>query len=241
MIKRFFWKVWLRVNPLASSDDKSYVAEVSTEGRTLHNSDIARMIVDAGSEIKYETLLAVINETDLLRSEKLCEGYCIQTLICRLAPQVLGAWPHATTTYDPEAHKVTLGVRLTAQMRDRLRNVRVEVLGLRPGDAFIGRVTDVSTGLIDGTISPEGSLIIEGRRIKVTPSGEAGLGVFLTDGLTVYPLPASAINYPKKIVTVLPSLPPGSYSLYILTRFVDALTLLNEPRRIDYNGTLTVR
>ncbi|MDR1644364.1 MAG: DUF4469 domain-containing protein [Tannerellaceae bacterium] len=240
MIRKFFWKAWLRVNPLASAakSGKEYMAEVSTEGRTLHNSDIARLIVDSGSELEYETLLDVLNHADRLRGEKLREGYSVQTLICRLAPRVLGPWPHATTAFDPATHKITLDIAPTTGMRLLLDEVGVEVLGLRPEVALIGLVTDVTTGLSDGTITSGGAITIEGRRLKVAPSDEAGLGVFLTDGVATYPLKPLAVNYPKKIITLLPPIPPGSYSLYILTRYAGSKTLLNNAQRIDYPGTL---
>jgi hypothetical protein len=239
MIKRFFWKIWLRLNPLATKDTKSYVAEVSTSGHTLHNSDIARIIVDQGTELTYDTLLYVLNHSDRLRAEKLCEGHNIQTLLCHIAPRVLGAWPNEMTTYDPALHKITLDVRPTTWMRSLLEKVDLEMLGVRPNVAYIGLVTDVTTGLSNGVITPGGTLLLEGKNLKVAPAGEQGLGVFVAGDNGDYPL-RLVLNYPKKIAATLPQLPPGAYTLYILTRYVGSQVVLNQPQRIDYRLPLHV-
>ena len=68
-----YWKVWLRENLLTKDVDNDYIAEVSTEKNTLRNEDIARMIVEEGSEIKYDTLQSVINQHDRI-SGHLCSG-----------------------------------------------------------------------------------------------------------------------------------------------------------------------
>ena len=54
--------------------DNDYYAEVSTEKNTLRNEDIARKIVEEGSEIKYDTLLSVINQHDRIIRTALQQG-----------------------------------------------------------------------------------------------------------------------------------------------------------------------
>lgn len=69
-----FWKVWLRENLMTKDVDNDYYAEVSTEKNTLRNEDIARKIVEEGSEIKYDTLLSVINQHDRIIRTALQQG-----------------------------------------------------------------------------------------------------------------------------------------------------------------------
>ena len=64
-----FWKVWLRLNLLTKDVDNDYTAEVSTMKNSLRNEDIAQRIVDEGSEIKYDTLLSIINQHDRIIRE----------------------------------------------------------------------------------------------------------------------------------------------------------------------------
>jgi hypothetical protein len=239
-VKKHYWKAWLRPNRLTKDVDNDYTAEVSTTGKTLSNADVARMYVDSGSELQYETVLDVLERADRLRREKLQEGYSVQTGICHLSPRIKGNWIGATTAYDPATHKLTLDISPTAAMRTALDEVGVEVLGVRDSVAYIGLVTDVTTGATDGTLTAGGQIIIAGDRIKVEPAGETGLGVFIVSGDTSYQLTPLAVNHPKEIIAVLPTVPPGEYKMYIDTRFSENHTLLNEPRRLNYITTLKI-
>jgi hypothetical protein len=226
---------------LTKEVDNDYIAEVSTVGKTLHNADIARLMVDTGTEMQFETLVDILNRADRHRREKLQEGYSIQTGICHLSPRVLGNWVGAATAFDPAKHRRTLSITPTAEMRAALENVGVEVLGIREGGAFIGLVTDVATGLADGIITPGGQIIIAGDKIKIEPIGEPGIGVFLTNGVTEYPLAPLAVNRPKEIIAIVPpGLPDGTYSLYAATRYAGGNTLLKDIRRVSYNTPLIV-
>ncbi|MDR1644293.1 MAG: DUF4469 domain-containing protein [Tannerellaceae bacterium] len=239
-INKHYWKAWLRKNFLTQDVENDLKAEVSTVGKTQRNADIARLIIESGSELQFETLLDILNRSDRHRLEKLQEGYSVQTLICRLSPRILGSWTGGSKAFDPARHKLTLDIAPTAEMRAALAEVGVDILGIREGGAYIGLVTDVTTGLTDGTITPGGQIVISGEKIKVEPpEGAGGVGVFLTNGSGTHPVGPLAINRPKEIISIVPPLPPGSYSLYILTRYVRG-KLLNEPRKIDYITPLIV-
>jgi hypothetical protein len=210
-------------------------------GKTLHNADIARLMVDTGTEMQFETLVDILNRADRHRRDKLQEGYSVQTGICHLSPRVLGNWVGAATAFDPAKHRRTLSITSTAEMRAALDNVGVEVLGIREGGAFIGLVTDVATGLADGTLTPGGQIIIAGDKIKIEPVGEPGIGLFLTDGVEDYPLAPLAVNRPKEIIAIIPAdLAPGTYSLYVATRYAGGNTLLKDIRRVNYATPLIV-
>lgn len=240
-MKKYYWKVWLRPNLLTKEVDNDYVAEVSTVGKTLRNADIARLFIESGSELQYETLLDILDRSDRIRREKLQEGCCVQTGICHLSPRVAGTWPGAAAAYNPATHKITLDIIPTAEMRTALTDVGIETLGVREGGAYIGLVTDVTTGQTDGTLTPNGQIIIAGDKIKIEPAtGAAGEGVFLTDGTNDYPVKPLAVNHPKEIIALAPSLPAGTYTLYIVTRYAGGATLLKEPRRITCATPLTI-
>jgi hypothetical protein len=240
-MKRFFWKVWLRRNLLTKDVDNDYIADVSTVGKTLHNADIARLIEATGSELQFETLLDILNRADRIRREKLQEGYSVQTDICRHSPRVSGNWHGAGTAYDPDTHTITLTNTITAEMRAALDEVGIEVLGIRDSGTYIGLVTDVTTGAIDGTITSGGQIIIKGDKIKVeSEPGDTGIGVFLNDGTTDYPVTPLAINHPREIIAIAPVLSAGEYTLYISTRYASGKTRLKEPRRITYGTTIKV-
>ncbi|GHV48640.1 hypothetical protein FACS1894181_04960 [Bacteroidia bacterium] len=241
MAKRFFWKVWLKLNLLTKNMDNDYIAEVSTVGKTLHNADIARAFEESGSELQYETLLDILDRADRICREKLQEGYSVQNGVCHMSPRVSGNWVGATAAYNPGEHKVTLDIFPTAEMRAALEEVGIEVLGIRDSGAFIGLVTDVTTGATDGTLTAGGQIIIAGEKIKVEPdAGDTSIGVFLAGEDMTYQVTSLAVNHPKEIIAALPDIPKGDYALYIVTRYAGGNTLLKEHRRLNYGTAIKI-
>lgn len=84
----FFWKIWLRLNLLTQDIDNDYTAEVSTIGNTKRNDDIARAIVKEGSEIKYDTLLSILNQRDRIVRQMVQEGNSVLDGCCHITPRV---------------------------------------------------------------------------------------------------------------------------------------------------------
>ena len=80
-----FWKVWLNLNLLTQDVENDYTAEVSTVGKTSRNEDIAKRIVEEGSEIKYDTLLSIINQHDrIIREMEGTTPYLAASKLCPL-------------------------------------------------------------------------------------------------------------------------------------------------------------
>ena len=239
---KYFWKVWLRLNLLTKDIDNDYLAAVSATGKTLRNPDIARILKDAGSELSYETILYILDQSDRIVREQLQRGYSVLTGVCQLSPKVTGNWIGANAKFNPAAHKITLDIVPCAEMRAALKDVGVEVLGVKDGGAFIGLVTDTATGLADGTITAGDDIRIDGDKLKIAPDGEEGLGVFFVnaDGEAIPVTRRLTQNDPKRIIARVPELPAGQYILRVVTRYTTATTLLKEPRIIDYDRLLVI-
>lgn len=240
---KFFWKVWLRANLLTKDVDNDYIAEVSTVNETRRNEDIASRILEVGSEISYDTILSVLNRSDNVVRSMLQSGQSVQTGVCRLSPRVSGTWLGSNATFDPAVHKITLDIVPTAEMREALTSVGVEVLDVKGSGAYIGLVTDTATGLTDGTITAGDDILIEGDKIRIAPDDDDTLGVFLVDstGKATKVTRRLTQNDPKTVLARVPALPAGDYTLRIVTRFSNASTSLKEARTIVYARLLTVK
>lgn len=244
MARKFFWKVWLRLNLLTKDVKNDYVAEVSTVGHTVSNEDVAKAIKEEGSDLQLETLIDVFNRGDRIRRKALLNGSSVQDGNVHLAPRVTGNWIGTDPQFDPESHKITIDAAPTAELRHALEEVGVEVLGVKAdGGAHIGLVTDVSTGKTDGTISRYGDIIITGEKIRIAPADDPNLGIFyVTAGGMEYPgEPILVQNDPKKIICRVPNLPDGPLTLKIVTRFTSGSNLLKEPRTLTYELPLNPR
>ena len=239
----FFWKVWLRLNLLTQNVDNDYTAEVSTVGTTKRNEDIAQTFIEEGSEIKYDTLVNILNRRDRIERRMLQEGNSVQTGNVRLSPRVSGAWIGTNAKYDPVTHKITLDATLTNEMRTALEFVGLEVLGVKESGAYIGMVTDTLTGATDGSITVGDDILIEGEKLKIAPEGQAGIGVFfVNEAGTATPVTRRLTqNDPKKVLARVPALPKGEYRLQVFTKYSQGSVHLNEARIIEYSKLLIVK
>lgn len=241
-----YWKVWLTPNLLTKDIDNDYIAEVSTSKQTLRNEDIAQRIVDEGSEIKYDTLLSIINQHDRIIREAVCDGYSVLTGVGQYSPRVTGSWIGKSANFYPSVNKLTLDMVLSKEMRDALSTVGVEVLGVKEGGgASIGLVTDTYTGEANGYISAGEDILIEGTKIKV--AGDPDLcGVYFiprdAPEETIYKVERRLTqNDPSRIIARVPAtLEPGVYTLRIVTQFSNSAVLLKEPRTLEYEQPLVV-
>ncbi|MDR1170826.1 MAG: DUF4469 domain-containing protein [Bacteroidales bacterium] len=237
----YIWKIWLRLNFLTQDVDNDYTGEVSTMGHTIRNEDIASRIVKERSELRYETILSILNERDGIVLESVFAGSSVQDGVVHIAPTVTGLWTGAERTVDPARQKATVSISPTAALRDGLSNVKMEILGVKDSGAYVGLVTDAATKAVDGHITPGGIMVISGDKLRIAPLDEPESGVFLVDengGKTQ--VTQLSQNDPKRLTALVPPLPAGTYTLQIVTRFSNGSTLLKVARTIVYDTPLVV-
>jgi hypothetical protein len=244
MARKFFWKVWLRPNPLTPDIENDYVAEISTVGNTLRNEDIAQQIVKGRSELRYETILSILNERDTVVLDTLLGGSSVQDKNVYLAPRISGRWIGSDPVFDPNQNKIKIDAHPTAELRKALEEVGVELLGKKAdGGAVIGLVKDVQTDEISGIVTPGGDIIITGKKIRIAPTDDPNIGVFfIRSNGTVEGLDYPIIeNNPRKIVCRVPTaIPSGTYTLKIVTHYSNGSQLLNDPRTIIYDVPIII-
>jgi hypothetical protein len=235
------WKIWLRQNFMTREVENDYTGEVSTVGQTLRNEDIAERIVKGRSELRYETILAILNERDGIVLESVLGGTSVQDGVVHIAPSVMGLWVGTDRTVDPDRQKPSVSISPTAALREGLSNVHMEVLGVKDSGAYIGLVTDAATKAVDGHITPGGIIVITGDKLRIAPDNDPELGIFfvLESGDKMQATQISQ-NDPKKLTVLVPQLPPGTFTLQVVTRFSNGSTLLKVARAIVYDLPLIV-
>jgi hypothetical protein len=242
-VKNFIWVVRLYLN-LLTKGVNDYVAAVLFKGKkTMRNADIARVIKERGSEIQYETLVHILTQSDRIVREFVQQGHSVLTECAQFTPRVNGTWIGETAKFDPDVHRVGLHIIPSAEMREALREVTVEVLGTKDAGAFIGLVTNGATGLVDNVLNTGDDIIIEGDKLRIAPEDTDGLGIFFVSasGEEFHVKRRLLQNDPKKLVARVPELPAGQYTLRVITRFsLGSQQLLKEPRVIEYGKPLVI-
>jgi hypothetical protein len=235
------WKIWLRPNFLTPDVENDYTGEVSTIGHTIHNEDIARRIVDERSELRYETILAILNERDSIVLESVLGGSFVQDGVVHIAPSITGLWTSSDRTVDPARQKPTISISPTAELRNGLSKVKLEILGVKDSGAYIGLVTDAATKAVDGHITPDGIVVITGDKLRIAPLDDPESGIFLVgENGEKTQITQISQNDPKRLTALVPSLTAGTYTLQIVTRFSNSSTLLKVARTIVYDMPLVV-
>ena len=240
-MNKFLWKAWLRINLLITG--KKYSAAVATVSKkALRNADLARLLIAERSEIKYETLLYILDQVDRIIREQLQLGNSVLTGTAQFTPRITGVWDSPSAKFNPAVHKVGLHIIPSAEMRAAFKDISVEVLGVKDGGAYIGLITDSTTGLADGTMNSGEVIVIEGEKIKIAPDDDDRTGIFFvnTEEEAVPVTQRFVQNDPKKVIAIVPELPAGQYTLRVVTRFTNGASLLKEPRVIDYDRPLVV-
>ena len=237
----YIWKIWLRLNFLTQDVENDYTGEVSTVGHTIHNEDIAQRIVKGRSEMRYETILSILNERDGIVLESVLGGESVQDGVVHIAPSVAGLWTGTDRTVDPTRQKPAVSISPTAALRNGLANVKMEILGVKDSGAYIGLVTDAATKAIDGHITPGGIMVVTGDKLRIAPADDPEMGIFFVlesgDKMQVTQI---SQNDPKRLTALVPQLPAGTYTLQVVTKFSNGSTLLKAARTIVYDMPLIV-
>lgn len=238
----YFWKILLRKIPYEKESNR-YIAEVQTRKLPVNADEIARQIMHEGSEIKYATLLNIINRYEELIGENLQKGNRVQTPNFLITPQVNGIWPSSVAYFDPEVHQRTVSAVPTLALRKQLERIGIEKLGTKEHTAHIGVVDNLTTGLKNYCILPGDDLSLTGRNIKVTEE-DADSGVFFIsdDNREIAVEHRFVMNTPTRLVVRVPNgLIPGSYRLMLRTHFIrGGKQRSNELHTISYSHPLIV-
>jgi hypothetical protein len=84
---KFNWKVWLRPNKL-TPNPTDFVAEVDTAGDTRRQQDIIDRIIAEGSEVKPETIKAILDRANAVKRDFILAGYGVFDDFIHLTPRV---------------------------------------------------------------------------------------------------------------------------------------------------------
>jgi len=173
--KTTFWQGWLMDNPL-TEDPNDFTLKVKA-GNMVTTEDIAKALQAEGSEFQLETLIDILNRGDRIIRNKLLAGYSVGTGVFYAYPSVSGVWRDKNETFDEKRHKVGVNFQLSATMREGVKQIGVEVLGVSSAGPEISSVTDTWTGELNALLTPDEVASVKGRNIQLAgeQANESGL------------------------------------------------------------------
>lgn len=238
--KTIFWQGWLADNPL-TEDPNDFTLKVKA-GNMVTTEDIAKALQAEGTEFKLETLVDILNRGDRIIREKLLAGFSVGTGVFYAYPNVSGVWYSKEEAFDEKRHRVGVNFQLSAVMREGVKQVGVEILGISSGGPDISGVLDTWTGELNGLLTPDENVVVKGRNLQL--AGEADqMGVWFVrvdDGTkTPIEMRRLTVNNPSQLEFRVPRLDPGDYWLQLTTRYSKG-QLTKEPRTARFEKVLNV-
>ncbi len=239
--KTTFWQGWLVDNPL-TEDPNDFTLKVKA-GNMVTTEDIAKALQAEGTEFQLETLVDILNRGDRIIRNKLLAGFSVGTGVFYAYPSVSGVWRDKNETFDEKKHKVGVNFQLSAALREGVKEVGVEVLGISSAGPEISGVTDTWTGELNGVITPDEVVSVKGRNIQIAGENEGnGIRFIRVDDNSVVAVDMRrlTVNNPSALSFRVPKLAPGDYYLEVTTQFSSSNSVLKQSRTSRFEKVLNV-
>ena len=213
---------------------------------TVANENIDSLIKIASArrtDLNPETIRSSFILVKDLAIERLLAGASVNFGLAHFNLSVNGVFIGDNAQWDSAKHSLSVSALPTAELREAVRAVKVNVRGMATSGTIINSVIDVASGEENTRLTPGGAVNLTGSKIKVAGDNPACCIALTNEDngtQTTIPANAIAINNPSKITFVLPALlPSGNYKLSIVTQFSNTSTLLKEPRTYVFDYVLT--
>lgn len=225
-------------------DPTDYMARIETL-RTMGLRDVCESsVLRGGADISAP---AMFHASELMLKEmayRLCDGFSINFGYFSISLKIRGVFTSPTDTFDPQRHTLMFQITPGELLRRELPSIQMKMMGVKKDAIYIALVTDTATGLEDGTITPNDDILIQGTRIRVAPDdgSDAQTGIFFIaqDGTSTSVSRRLTQNDPSRVIARVPALAPGSYTLRIVTKYINKKDLLKNAITAEYDKPLIV-
>jgi hypothetical protein len=208
---------------------------------SLKIDDLIALAIARGSDINAATMRAVYKILTAIALDEIRNGKQVEFGLSHYGLTINGVFIGDHAAWNSDEHSLALQATATAEVRNALKEIAVEVQGMAASGMYVNTLTDVTSGEVNARLTPGGGVNLTGVKIKLA-GDEPEVGIHLTEINTtaVVDIPTASvlINEPSKITFIVPTdLPAGDYKLSITTQFTTN-TLLKEPRTYVFDYVL---
>ena len=212
--------------------------------KSLSIDDLVNIAVSRRTDLNPSTLKTSFEMVKSVAAEALLNGASVNFGLGYFSLGVNGVFIGDNAQWDSSQHALSINFSPTAELREGIKIVKVNVRGMAVSGTFVNLLTDVSSGETNSRLTPGGGVNLAGSKLKID-GNDASVGISLINQTTneVVSIPRNSIlvNDPSKITFIVPSdLATGDYKLSITTQFAGASKLLKEARSYTYDYVLNV-
>jgi hypothetical protein len=211
--------------------------------KSLKEDDLIHLAVSRRTDLNPSTLRSSLNILKEVAIEELANGASVYFGLGYFNLLVNGVFVGDHAPWDPSKHSLHVKATPIAEVRNVIKNIHVNVLGMAQSGLFINSVFDVTSGEENTRLTSGGGVNISGSKIRIAGDDPSN-GIYLTEQHTgvIAHLAATAVivNEPSKVSFIVPAaLPSGDWKLSLTTQFSNNQTLLKEPRTYVFDYVLT--
>lgn len=233
-------KVYLTANNFSTSNAQ-YVARVYAE-KSLTIDDIAQSAVRrGGSTLSASVIAQAVRDFHAEQIYQIFNGNDFTSEYYDLHLSLSGTFDNEESELNESAHKLHVTFVPKSAITDEIDASTVTLMGKADTEPHISNVTDIYTGSVNSTITPNHTVTVVGRRIKLA-GDDAGVGikfVSTTDG-TEYTVTEISCNEPKQLTFLAPDMPTGEYQLTVTTQFGSCGYTRKTARTVSFGTNLNV-
>jgi len=211
------------VQPLSSYAMDAVIAHLLKRGTSLTKTDVGAVV-----NAIQETVVDITNE-----------GSTINTPLISTSFSISGVFEGPLDTFDPTRHKLNINITKGTLLRALEGNITLEkTTAVNPLPQIL-EVKDSVSGKVNDVLTPNGVVELFGNNIKIAgDDAECGLWFVPASGQA---LKAQVVvqNKPATIITMIPALPAGTYTLKVVTQYTGS-KLLKQPKICIFDKPLSV-
>ena len=233
------------VDNVLTPEANDFTGRVKLNG-TWYNTTVARKITEQRSELRYETILSILNMADDIKRTGVASGFSVIDGVAHIRPSVSGRFEGKAAQFDPAVHSKGVSMSASPELRKALAASKVVVLGPAQVGPVINRVEDVFSGTENGLLTPGRNLRIQGQNLRIAGDDAAVVGVWFVGAdeaaaRTRVDDRDVVDNNPSTLTVVIPPLAAGGYFVEVVTQSsTHNQTLIKEARTYRFEPILTV-
>jgi hypothetical protein len=212
--------------------------------KSLNEDDLIRLAVSRRTDLNASTIRASLDILKEVAVEEIANGASVYFGLGYFSLLVNGVFVGDHAKWDSAQHSLHVKATASVELRNTVKGIHVNVLGMAQSGLVINTVMDVASGEENTRLTPGGGVNLAGARIRIV-GDSADNGIRLTEqtsgAVTAIPATAILVNEPSKVSFIVPAdLPAGDYKLSLTTQYSHGSTLLKDPRTYVFDYVLTV-